>query len=150
MGFRLSQYGLLGSSGGMMPGRPEFNVLANQANWAWPQALRAIFQPRGVNLLMAREATEFVHIIEQKRIHTAIIDIDSPDFDALATVKVLRIHFPMLPTILLASRVSEDMLGRALKLEVFSVVDKPVDMRILRELLDRLFMKRYNSPIFAE
>jgi hypothetical protein len=26
----------------------EINVLASQADWAWPMALRDIFQPRGV------------------------------------------------------------------------------------------------------
>ena len=31
----------------------EINVLASEANWAWPEALRSIFRPRGGNLLVA-------------------------------------------------------------------------------------------------
>ena len=42
----------------------EVNVLASGANWAWLEALRDIFQPRGVNLLVAESAGEFVNIIE--------------------------------------------------------------------------------------
>jgi hypothetical protein len=42
------------------------------------------------------------------------------------------------------------VLGRALQLDVFSVIDKPVDMNVLREQLNRLFIKKYNSNIFAE
>ena len=38
----------------------EINVLASEVNWAWPQALREIFQPRGVNLLVAADTGEFV------------------------------------------------------------------------------------------
>ena len=34
----------------------EVNVLASEANWAWPEALRDIFRPRGVNLLVAERA----------------------------------------------------------------------------------------------
>jgi len=35
-------------------------VLTSGANWAWPEALRYIFRPRGVNLLVAENAAEFV------------------------------------------------------------------------------------------
>jgi DNA-binding NtrC family response regulator len=125
----------------------EVNVVASEANWAWPAALRDIFRPRGVNLLVARDAGEFVNIIERRRIHTAIVDVDS-ETDGLAMVRVIRIDYPLLPCILLTSGAGETLLGRALKLDVFSVIDKPVDMGILREQLNRLFVKRYNSDIF--
>ena len=42
-----------------------------------------------------------------------------------------------------------DILGKALQLEVFGVVGKPVNMDILQELLNRLFLKKYNSDLFA-
>jgi DNA-binding NtrC family response regulator len=125
------------------------NVLASEADWAWPEALRSIFQPRGVNLLVAESADEFVHIIEQKRIHTTIVDMDSGRSSGLATVKIIRMDYPLVPCILLTSEPDEDLLGKALRLDVFSVIDKPVDMGILREQLNRLFVKKYNSDIFA-
>jgi len=42
----------------------EVNVLASEANWAWPEAVRSIFRPRGVNLLVADNPAEFVHVIK--------------------------------------------------------------------------------------
>ena len=128
----------------------EVNVLVSGANWAWPEALRNIFQPRGVNLLVAESAGEFVNIIEQRRIHTTIVDMDSKKSSGLATIKIIRMDYPLLPCILLTSTAGEATLSKALRLDVFSVVDKPVDMGILRELLNRLFIKKYNSDIFAE
>ena len=127
----------------------EVNLLASGANWAWPQALRNILRPRGVNLLVAEEPNEFVHIIERRRIHTTIIDMDSEKSNGLATIKIIRMDYPLLPCILLTSAVSEAVLGKALQLDVFGVIDKPVDMNVLRELLNRLFQKKYNSDIFA-
>jgi hypothetical protein len=41
------------------------------------------------------------------------------------------------------------VLGKALQLDVFGVVGKPVNMEILRELLNRIFRKKYNSDLFA-
>jgi len=126
----------------------EINVLASGANWAWPEALRYIFQPRGVNLLVAESAGEFVNIIEQKRIHTTIVDMDCEESNGLTTIKIIHMDYPLLPCILLTSRACEAMLTKALQLDVFSVIDKPVDMDILREQLNKLFIKKYNIDIF--
>jgi DNA-binding NtrC family response regulator len=127
----------------------EVNVLASAADWAWPQALRDIFQPRGVNLLVAEDPGDFVHIIANRRIHTTIVDMDWGRSGGLTTIRLIHLDYPLLPCILLTSRADQDVLGRALQLDVFGVVGKPVDMDVLRELLNRLFLKRYNSNIFA-
>ena len=128
----------------------EINVLASGASWAWPQAQRCLFQPRGVNLLVAENTGEFVSIIEQRRIHTTIVDMDSEKSSGLTTIKIIRMDYPLLPCFLLTSAACEAILSKALRLDVFSVIDKPVDMNILREQLNRLFIKKYNSDIFAE
>lgn len=127
----------------------EVNVLVSDANWAWPEALRCIFRPRGVNLLVAESASEFINIIERKRIHTTIIDMDSEQSNGLATIRIIRIEYPLLPCILLSSTAGKSLLGKALQLDVFSVIDKPVDMHVLREQLNRLFLKKYNSSLFG-
>jgi DNA-binding NtrC family response regulator len=127
----------------------DVNVLASQANWAWPEALRYIFKPRGINLLVAENAADFVNIIQRKRILTTIVDMESEQSSGLAIVKIIRMNYPLLPCILLTSNVGESLLEKALKLDVFSVIDKPVDMSVLREQLNRLFIKKYRSNIFS-
>ena len=124
------------------------NVLASVADWAWPDAVRDIFGPRGINLLIADSAKDFVNIIEQKRIHTTIIDMDGEKFNGLATIKIIRMDYPFLPCIMLKSEIDQATLVSALRLDVFSVIDKPVDMSVLRQQLDRLFIKKYNIDIF--
>ena len=126
----------------------EVNVLASEASWAWPEALRRIFRPRGINLLVAESAVEFINIIERKRIHTTIVDMDSGQSNGLATIKIIRMDYPLLPCILLTSGAGKSLLDKALRLDVFSVIDKPVEMYVLREQLNRLFTKKYNSRIF--
>ena len=126
----------------------EVNVLASGAHWAWPEALRQIFKPRGVNLLVAENATEFVNVIRSRRIHTTIVDMDSEQCNGLATIKIIKMDYPLLPCILLSRTAGRELLGEALRLDVFSVIDKPVDMRILQGLLNRLFVKKYGSSIF--
>ena len=95
---------------------------------------------------MARDADEFVNIIGHERIYATIIDVERPG--GLVTVKIIRISFPLMPCILLARAAGETLLDEALSLDVFSVIDKPVDMDVLRQQLNRLFVKKYNSDIF--
>lgn len=127
----------------------EVNVLTSQADWAWPEALRHIFKPRGVNLLVAENAEDFVNIIRNKRIHTTIVDMDSRQSDGLVVIKIIRMNYPLLPCILLTSTAGGSLLEKALRLDVFSVIGKPVDMFILQHQLNRLFMKKYQSDIFS-
>jgi len=124
-------------------------VLASDADWAWPAALRDIFRPRGVDLLVAGSTRDFVNVIANKRIYATIIDMDSPRYNGLATIRIIRSEYPLMPCLLLKNRPNKALLDEALRLGVFSVIDKPVDMGILREQLDRLFVKRYGSNIFA-
>jgi len=127
----------------------EVNILASGANWAWPNALGQIFRPRGVNLLVANTAEESVDFLERKRIQTAIVDMDSKKNNGLAAMKIIRMDFPQLPCILLKKQAKQSLLDKALILDVFSVIDKPVNLELLREQLNRLFIKKYNSNIFA-
>jgi DNA-binding NtrC family response regulator len=126
------------------------NVLVNEANWAWPMAMKSLFEPRGVNMLLARCAGDVMEIVRQRRIHTAIVDIDSTTLSGLGVVRILKEHNPLLPCILLAETFEEKVLKKALELDVFSVIGKPVDFELLRKQLDRLFVRRYQCDIFGK
>jgi DNA-binding NtrC family response regulator len=129
----------------------EFNVLAIRSDWDWPGALRDIFRPRGVNLLVAQNTNDIVNVLRQRRICTTIIDTDPGEPEAgLWTLKIIRMEQPLMPCILLARCATNMMLEKALQLDVFSVMVKPVDMNILKEMLNRLFVKRYGSHIFSQ
>jgi len=128
----------------------EINVLVGQAEWAWRDAIRNIFAPRGVNSLIAANAAGALDIIERRRIHAAIVDMDSQSAGGLGIVRVIRRYHPLLPCIMVSKVSERRVLGSALELDVFGVVAKPVDMQILQEELNRLFVKKYNSMVFQE
>ena len=126
----------------------EINVLASRADWDWPGAMRDIFKPRGVNLLVVENTNDIVNVLQHRRIRTAIVDTDRRQ-GGLWTLKIIRAERPTLPCILLTSNTTRFTLDEALRLDVFSVIDKPVDMRILKDQMNRLFVKRYGSHIFS-
>ena len=128
----------------------EINVLLGQADWAWSEAARSIFAPRGINSMVAADAYDALDILDRGNIHTAIVDMDSERISGLGIIKVMRYHYPLLPCILVSSSSEQKLLSRALQLDVFSVIAKPVDMSILHDQLNRLFIKKYNSMVFNE
>ena len=125
------------------------NVMLSDAHWAWPQAVAEIFHPRGVNPLVAQSGEQMVRLVRSKTIHLAILDARMEDLTGVQVLRMLRHSDPNLPCILLAHEVSDRLLERALSLDVFSVLAKPVDLRVLAAQVDRLFVKHYKSDVFS-
>ncbi len=125
------------------------NVLVSQRNWAWPEAVRSIFRPRGINSLLAENTNDVLSIIRRRHIHTAIVDMSSDSLNGLSTIRIIRGHYPSLPCILLSNAAEKDVLSKALQLDVFSVIAKPVNMNLLQEQLNKIFLKKYGSSVFS-
>lgn len=122
------------------------NVLISDANWAWPQAVAQIFRPRGINAMVAETTNDMVQIIDTRKIHLAILD----EGMGVQTMKIIRKHDKLLPCLLLAKKIDHRLLAEALKLRVFSVLAKPVDLTILAEQINRIFRKYYASNVFSD
>jgi DNA-binding NtrC family response regulator len=127
----------------------EINVLVSEADWAWPLAVRDIFQPRGVGMLLAKRPNDVLDIMRHKRIHTAIVDFDSESMSGMGAVRIIRAHNPLLPCIMLAECIEQKVLKKAIELDVFSVIEKPVNFDLLRQQLNKLFVKRYGIDVFG-
>ena len=124
--------------------QPEnINVLISNADWAWPQAVAEIFQPRRVNALVANSVNDMVRLITYNKMHLASLDSHLDDLSGMQALKIIRQHDQLLPCILLAVQPSRRLLAEALALNAFSVLAKPVDLSLLAEQIDRLFLKYY-------
>lgn len=132
----------------LQPG--QINVLVSEANWAWPMAVRNLFEPRGVSMLLARRPGDVLEIIKQRRVQAAIVDMDSDGLSGVGAIRIIRAHNPLLPCIMLAQEIEQRVLSKALELDVFSVLGKPVDFEVLQVQLDRLFVKHYKCDVFAK
>jgi len=125
------------------------NILINEKSWIGQTAVSSIFKSRQVELLLAEKPLDALDIIQKRPVHTAILDIDNETLGAMSVMKVIRAKTPTLPCILLSGKNEKELLASALKLDVFSVIAKPVDLAVLQGQLHRLFTKKYNSSLFA-
>ncbi len=125
-------------------------MLVSHGDWEWSKAVEETLVPRGIRSMIASSAGEAVDILAQSRVHMALVDIDSQVVNGLSIVRAVRGYEPMLPCIMASAQCERPMLSRALELDVFSVIAKPVDMLILQRQLNLLFIKNYNSYVFSE
>ena len=120
------------------------NVLISNPDWAWPQAVSEIFEPRQINALIAHTLNDMLNLVSHHRMHLAILDTRSDEISGTGALKIIRQHDRLLPCILLAAEPSRRLLAEALSLNVFSVLAKPVNLRSLATQIDRLFLKYYD------
>ncbi len=126
------------------------NVLMSNSAWAWPQAVTQIFQPRGVNALMAESTDDIVRILDNRKVHLAIIDNSIDNEGGLKALNVIRRKDELLPCLLLAGNANQKLLAEALKLNVCSVLAKPVDIIQLAVQMDKIFQKYYSCNLFSQ
>ena len=128
----------------------QYNVLLGQTDWEFSQAIGSLLMPRGIGSLVAVDAMDTLDILSERPVHTAIMDLDGSQSSGLALVRVMRNEFPDVPCIGLCRRAERRLFELALELEIVTMIVKPVDLSILWEQLDRLFVRRYSSRIFSD
>jgi len=116
-----------------------------------------IFQPCGINALVADSPTDVVKLVTNNKIHLAILDMvldnrlptAAKALSGMQTLKIIRQHDQLMPCILLAQQIDDRLLAEALALGAFSVLAKPIDLAVLAQQIDRLFRKYYASDMFS-
>ncbi len=126
------------------------NVLMSNSYWAWPQAVQQIFQPCGVNVLMANDTNDIVKIIDNRKVHLAIIDNSIDNESGLKALDIIRKQDKLMPCLLLAGDVNDKLLAGALKLNVCSVLAKPINIVQLANQMNKIFRKYYSCDIFGQ
>ncbi|MGL5095045.1 MAG: response regulator, partial [Planctomycetia bacterium] len=99
--------------------------------------LRDIFEQSGFRTLMACGGLETLRIVEDDPVDCLLLDVHMPDLDGLATLQAVRASRSMaplqrlLPCVFLTADMSDGVLRRALSLNAFSVLTKPVSRELV-------------------
>ncbi len=134
-------------------------VLLTDVEEPWSQQLPRLLEPQGVHSVRARSVDEALRILEQQQIHAALVDMALPLETGSSTVstpgglkllRVIRRLQPAPPTVVVRgrrfdARLDDRLLGEALKLEAFSVLDEPVQLEQLLQVMRRLLERYYGG-----
>ncbi|MFA9477134.1 response regulator [Phycisphaerales bacterium AB-hyl4] len=142
---------------------PRFNVLLTQdrdhAIEHWTRQLPRLLEPQGVHAHLARTGREAVDLATRLDVHAAVVDLLTPADDmrsasrdpmpgGLWLLQVLRRKPNRPPVVVVANdaytlRQAQRFLNEALRLGAFSVINRPVDLDPLLQVIRRLIDRRY-------
>lgn len=144
-----------------------FNVLLTEdrphSDVHWISQLPRLLQPQGVMAYVAGTGREAVELAERTEIHAAVIDLGTPIGDAADAADPVRAapggfwmlelmrRLPSRPPVVMlrppafSRRQADRILTEALRLGVFSVMNKPVDLEQLLAVFQRLIDRRYRG-----
>ncbi len=84
----------------------------------------------------AASVTQARACLERQRYRLCLTDMRLPDGDGLDLVEHIQKHLPGLPVAVITAFGSIDTAIRALKLGAFDFVTKPIELKVLRELVN--------------
>ena len=149
------------------PRPPRFNVLLTDDRdhrpESWTRQLPQLLQPQGVQAYVARTAEEAVALTTEYSIHAALIDLSTPRASSVESgvdpaysggglwlLEMMRRSDTPPPIVVVNSTIqtpnqAQRFLTRALQLGAFSVVNRPVELEALLDIIYRLIQRQYRG-----
>lgn len=100
------------------------------------ELLEITLQRMGIETTSTTRMRRALELLEQRRFDLCLTDMRMPDGDGLDLVRHIQKHCPNLPVAVITAHGSVDTAVSALKLGAFDYVNKPVDLEMLRRLID--------------
>ena len=85
----------------------------------------------GYNVIVTSNGEEAIHIIKEKRIDLAIIDIKMPKIDGFEVLRFVRKDFPGVKIIMLTAYADIRNISKCKELGAHDVIEKPYDVNDL-------------------
>lgn len=105
-----------------------------------------LLEPLGVQTLVARTGQEALDLVRSQLVHVVVLDVQMPQLGGLQVLRLMRgMTKTPPPAILLADRLSNNLLLEALTMNVFSVMPKPVELNRLLDSIARVVRRHYES-----
>ena len=144
------------------------NVLMTEGEHAWVEQLPRLLGPHGVRAILAPDVGAAIRRIREGPVHAVVVDTTVPmergehrdrreerreaeeDSGGLKLLRVIQRIEPAPPTVVVRDRRfdrrhDDRLLSEALRLDAFSVLDQPVQLEQLLDVLRRLIERHYGG-----
>ena len=99
--------------------------------------VQGIVEGEGLRTALAGCGLEALALAREVRPHLSILDVQMPDISGLETYRRLLEVFAGLPAIFMTGNLSEDVRREALSTGAFSILEKPLDVSVFRQTVQR-------------
>ena len=124
-------------------------ILITDDDRAFRETLKAVFAPRGFVTHLAADGAEAVEVIQREEIHVVLLDLHMPRLTGLETVKTVRKTNEALPFVLITAALDEAVQREAQEVRVFDVLEKPVQLQALTNVVADAFRQTYDWTVLS-
>ena len=103
----------------------------------------------GLDVTTAEDLTEARQVLRDESFSFCLTDMRLPDGNGLDLVEEISEQFPNLPTAVITAHGKIEDAVHALKMGAFDFVSKPVDLSVLRKLVNTALKLRSEDPVTA-
>ena len=116
-------------------------VVTGEAN-AWRPALEKLVRPEWLQTLVVHDGQQLMDVVRSGQADAAVLDEDADfDLDVLSVLRMIRRMNEMLPVVVITRHTDRRWLENALRLTVFSVVAKPLELEQLLRQIHRMMAR---------
>lgn len=101
-------------------------------------AVASVLEASGHQVFVAENREEAVGIVRVWPVHFGIVDVHVRSDDGLSIVGTLRAVIHRLPVIMISGALTPDVVRRAVTAGAHECLEKPLDLRLLREAVRKL------------
>jgi CheY-like chemotaxis protein len=110
------------------------------------ETLRGVFEPRGLNTILAGDGEEALEIVRGREVHLILLDMHMPRLSGLDTIRLVKELRGPLPCILMSAGLDERLAEEARLADAFSVLHKPVRFEVITRVVRDALRRFYDWP----
>jgi CheY-like chemotaxis protein len=123
----------------------DYSILIADDDAQSRNTLRDIVEPAGYDTFLASSGEEAIDIVRGQPIHLVLLDMYMPTLTGLETLLLVRQINSMLPAILVTGDATESLVRKAIQMQVYSVIPKPVSKNILLYTVVKALSRFYGT-----
>ena len=122
-----------------------YSVLITDDDPTCRDTLRCGLEPQGYETHVASCGLEAVRIVKRMRIHVVFVDMYMPDMTGVETVEMIlqTVKEPPPCILMMSGAVTKELMMRALHAHAHTLLPKPLDLGLIRTVLDGLIRRTY-------
>lgn len=122
-----------------------YSILITDDDRGSREALQDLCESQGFRAVLAADGDEAIAVVQAEPIHLAILDMHMPKLTGLETLQIVRQINSLLPAILITADATLELMRQAFNAQVFSVIPKPVNSKIVVHTMIRALVRVYGN-----
>jgi len=103
-------------------------------------------EARGMDVSTANSAEDALEMVQKESYDAIVMDLMMPEMDGFKALKLFKETKPEVQVILLTANVPEEKCVEAIKLGAMDVIEKPADLNLLTQKIEKAKALKIKKP----